>query len=139
MTDRIEGACHCGNLSFELLTRTPLKDIRARACDCSFCRIHAAKNWSDSEGSVTIRIADERRLQKYRFALQTADFYICRVCGTYLGAVLSDGEGAWSTVNLRLTRLTVDEETAQYGAEDTTERVTRRKRVWTPTTIVIGS
>lgn len=139
MTHTVAGACHCKNLSFELLTRTPLKDIRARACDCSFCRIHAAMNWSDPQGSVTIRIADEQYLQKYRFALRTADFYICRVCGSYLGAVLSDDEGTWSTVNLRLSRLTVDEEPASYGTEDTIDRVTRRKRIWTPTTIVTGA
>ena len=135
---RIAGACHCENLSFELLTQMPVNKIRARACDCSFCRIHAARNWSDSEGSVTIRLMDELYLQKYRFALRTADFYICRVCGAYLGAVLSDQEGTWSTVNLRLSGLTVDEETAHYGAEDTIDRVTWRKRIWTPTKIDIG-
>ena len=100
---RIAGACHCENLSFELLTQMPVNKIRARACDCSFCRIHAARNRSDSEGSVTIRLMDELYFQKYRFALRTADFYICRVCGAYLGAVLSDQEGTWSTVNLRLS------------------------------------
>lgn len=138
MDHTINGACHCRNLSFELSTRTPVQDIRARACDCSFCRIHAAKNWSDPEGSVTIRIADERNWQKYRFALQTADFYICRVCGAYLGAILADDEGTWSTVNLRLSALAVGEENASYGAEDTIDRIQRRKRVWTPTTIIAG-
>ena len=136
MTHTIAGTCHCENLSFELSTRTPLNEIRARACDCSFCRIHAAKNWSDPVGSVTIRIGDRITLQKYRFALRTADFYICRVCGAYLGAVLSDDEGTWSTVNLRLSGIPVDELPASYGAEDSTDRVTRRKRVWTPTTII---
>ena len=68
-------------------------------------------------------------MQRYRFALKTADFYICRVCGAYLGAILSDDEGTWSTVNLRLSALTVDEEPASYGSEDTFNRVTRRKRV----------
>lgn len=135
----ITGACHCKNLSFELSTRTSPEDIRARSCDCDFCRIHAAKNWSDPEGSVTIRIANERHLQKYRFALQTADFYVCRICGTYLGAILSDDEGTWSTVNLRLSTITVDEEPASYGAENTINRVTRRKRVWTPTKIIADS
>lgn len=80
-------------------------------------------------------------MQKYRFALKTADFYICRVCGAYLGAILSDDKGTWSTVNLRLSALTltVDEEPASYGSEDTVDRVTRRKRVWTPTRIVVDA
>lgn len=131
----ILGTCHCGNLSYELTTRTPPGEIRARACDCRFCRVHGALNWSDPDGSVVIRIAHEQNLQRYRFALRTADFYVCRTCGAYLGAVLTDDEDAWSTVNLRLSELSVEQETASYGTEDTTQRIERRKRVWTPTTI----
>ena len=61
------------------------------------------------------------------------------MCGTYLGAILSDDDGTWSTVNLQLSELSVDEEVASYGAEDTSDRVARRKRVWTPTTIITGA
>lgn len=135
-TSTIEGSCHCGNLSFELSTQIPVANILARACDCSFCRLHAARNWSDPDGQVTIRIGSERNLQKYLFGFRTADFYICRVCGAYLGAVLSDSDKLWSTINLRLTELNVSEKTASFGLEDTSGRVARRKRVWTPTIIV---
>lgn len=135
----IRGACHCGNLSFELLTPILPKDIRARACDCAFCRVHAAQNWSDPDGQALIRVSDEQHLQTYRFALRTADFYICTICGAYLGAVLATDGGTWSTVNLRLTNLNVSEEAASYGAEDTRDRIERRKRVWTPTRIQIGT
>jgi hypothetical protein len=135
----LSGECHCGNLSFSLSTRIAPKDIRARACDCRFCRMHAARNWSDPDGSAVIRVGDERQLHKYRFALGTADFYICRICGAYLGAVLADDEGTWSTVNLRLNELSVDENSASYGAEDSPGRIARRKRVWTPTVIVTGA
>lgn len=132
------GTCHCGNLSFELCTRTPTEEIRARACDCSFCRIHAAKNWSDPNGTVVIRVRDEQHLQKYRFGLRTADFYICTICGAYLGAVLNGDGGPWATVNLRLTGLTVPADLASYGAEDANDRIARRRRVWTPTRIMHG-
>lgn len=136
----IRGACHCRNLSFELRTRTRPPDIRARACDCSFCRIHAAKNWSDPNGAAVIRVAEEQHLQRYRFALRTADFYICTVCGAYLAAVLTRHGGTWSTVNLRLTDLDVEQEVASYGSEDIDGRIARRERMWTPTTIqmIIG-
>ena len=136
MTRAIVGACHCGNLSYELVTAA--EPVEARACDCSFCRIHAAINWSDPNGSLTIRIADERDLQKYRFGLGTADFFICRTCGAYLGAVLADLDGAWSTVNLRLSALVVGARAASYGDESSAERIARRKRVWTPTRVEIG-
>ena len=99
--------------------------------------MHAAKHWSDPEGSVTIFVAEERRLQKYRFALRTADFYICRVCGAYLGAVFSMDQCIWSTLNLQLTELSVDERAWNFdAAEGTSGRVARHRRVWTPTTIV---
>lgn len=136
MAYTVSGACHCGNLSYELSTRTRPSDILARACDCNFCRIHAARNWSDPEGQVTIRILNREHLQKYCFSSRTAEFYICRMCGAYLGAVLSDPEGTWSTVNLRLSKLTVSEESASYGSENATQRIQRRKRAWTPTTII---
>lgn len=132
----ISGSCHCGNLSYELRTAIPKSGIRARACDCRFCRIHAALNWSDPDGRALIRISDEQRLQRYRFALRTADFFICTICGAYLGAVLFDEDGTWSTVNLRLSGLLTSEEPASYGAETEMDRVERRKRLWTPSEIV---
>ena len=139
MSNTIQGKCHCGNLSFELSTQIQLDEIQARACDCSFCRLHATKNWSDPNGKVTIRIDDDKRLHKYRFGLGTADFYVCQNCGAYLGAVFSDIDGTWSTVNLRLTELVVEEQAASYGSENASGRIARRKRVWTPTNVVAGS
>ena len=135
----IRGNCHCQTLSFELRTQRLLTEVQARACDCSFCRKHGAKNWSDPEGEVIIQIRTERQVQRYRFGLRTADFLICPICGVYLGAVLSDIDGMWSTVNLRLTDLDVREQPASYGSENTSLRVARRKRAWTPTKIVRGA
>jgi hypothetical protein len=106
--------------------------------NCSFCRIHAAKTWSDPQGSVTIYIADPHRLSRYRFALRTADFFVCRDCGAYLGAVLEEPEGECSTVNLRLGDVAADAEAVTYGSEDPAQRLARRKRIWTPTTIHIN-
>jgi len=136
---KVAGACHCGNLAFELTTQTPPDDIVARSCECSFCQKHGATYLVEPEGSITIRIADERHLQKYRFGLRTADFYICRVCGTCLGAVISDQDGTWSVVNLQLTEILVQNvQLVPFGDEDRSRLIARRKRSWTPTTIAIG-
>jgi len=133
----IRGQCHCGNLTYELATQFLESEIIARACDCSFCRIHAARNWSDPNGTATIEVKDEQHLQRYLFALSTAEFFICRVCGAYVGAVLFDADGSWSTVNLRLSDLSdVAEESASYGSEGEAARITRRMGVWTPTRVV---
>jgi hypothetical protein len=127
MTRIIAGSCHCNNLSYELMTRIPAADISARTCDCHFCSLHAAQNWSDPAGTAVIRVADAQQLQRYRFALRTADFYICRICGNYLGAILADSDGTWSTLNLRLTGMALAAAAASYGAEDTGARITSRK------------
>jgi hypothetical protein len=133
----IQGQCHCGNLAFELSTEVSESQIEPRACDCTFCRTHGAKNWSDPNGKTIIRVKERRSLQKYTFALMTADFFICRVCGAYLGAVLRDEDGMWSTVNMRLTRFhDLPASLASYGSEEAKERIFRRKRAWTPTTVI---
>ena len=119
--------------------RTEPDGIVARSCDCSFCRKHEAAYWADPDGSIAIRIKDVRSLQKYRFGQRTADFYICRVCGTYLGAVLEDEDGTWSVVNLRLTELVVQHvQPVSFGDEDRSRRAVRRKRSWAPATIEAG-
>lgn len=132
----INGACHCGNIDFELTTDIAAPDIVARACDCSFCRMHVTKNWSDPQGRATLRVRDEAKLQRYRFGLEAVDFYICATCGGYAGAVLRDDEGTWATLNLRLTDLRENPVApASYGAQSGEENRMRRKRVWTPTTV----
>ena len=133
----IRGQCHCGNLSYELETQLAESDIKARACDCSFCRVHGALNWSDSQGRAKIEVNDPQQLQRYLFALATAEFFICKVCGAYVGAVLFAADGCWSTVNLRLSDLSAVTETrASYGSEQEDERIARRKNVWTPTQVI---
>ncbi|MDE0644824.1 MAG: hypothetical protein OXH84_01105 [Gammaproteobacteria bacterium] len=133
---KVVGECHCGNIAFELTTQKELADIVGRSCDCTFCQNHNPIYWADPEGSIAIRVKDVSSLQKYRFGHKTADFYICRVCGSYLGAVLEDDNDIWSVVNLRLTELDVQHiQPVSYGNEDYSNRETRRKRLWAPTTI----
>ena len=135
----IDGQCQCGNLSFELATDVARSEIDPRACDCSFCRIHAAKCWSDPNGKVLIHVRDDDALHKYRFALKTADFYLCQACGAYLAAVLFDADGRWATVNLQLTELAdLPASPASYGAEDIDQRIARRKQLWTPAQITVN-
>jgi len=98
--------------------------------------MHAAKTWSDPHGSASIRVKDPDHLQKYRFGLKTADFYVCRTCGAYVGAVLSEGNKMWSTLNLRLSTLTLDAMPASYGDENAADRISRRRQAWTPTVVV---
>jgi hypothetical protein len=137
---RIEGACHCGNLAFVLETEASRNAIAPRACACDFCRSHAAKCWSDPKGRVRITVRDEALLQRYRFALGTADFLVCGRCGAYAGAMIGAGAEARATVNLRLTSLDgLPAAEVSYAGETRAERIARRLERWTPTSIVIES
>lgn len=130
------GQCHCGKLNASFETQKTPQVLGVRTCQCDFCRRVGAINISDPEGEVVIdAIADD--LIRYRFALRTADFLICRHCGVYIAAVTGDGADIRSTINvagLRMTEfLAVEEAPMQYGAETAETRVARRAAKWTPT------
>jgi len=130
------GGCHCGNLQFVFEASAPLETLGLRADMCSFCRAHGARNTSDPNGAVRIRVRDGAQLGRYRFALKTADFLICRTCGVYVGALLEEGGQGWFTVNVNAFRdkppLDFPVTPRDFDAEDVAARIARRKRTWTP-------
>jgi hypothetical protein len=75
-------------------------------------------------------------LQRYRFALRTADFLICRRCGVYVGAVIETARGAFGIINLRALDATPADvaaaEAISYAGETAESRKDRRVRRWTP-------
>lgn len=142
----IYGGCHCGNLTFEMHSARPPEELPLRTCGCSFCRAHGGLYTSDPEGFVRFAVGDPARLSRYRFGHRTADFLICRDCGVFLGAVMSEGERACAVVNVRAceapdrftgaTGATGAPTTMDYGGEDEAERLARRRARWTPAEIV---
>jgi hypothetical protein len=136
MQHRFEGGCHCGNLWYVFEASAPLDALGLRACMCSFCRAHGARNTSDPRGSMQIDVRSADRLVRYRFGLRTADFLLCAHCGTYVGALLPDGEHGWFTVNVNTFRepppLDFPIQPIVYDNEDVGGRVDRRKTKWTP-------
>ena len=133
---RFEGGCHCGNLSFVFEASAPLEVLGLRACMCSFCRAHGARNASDPKGAMRIVVRHAADLERYRFGLRTSDFLICRTCGVYIGALLPQGDLGWFTVNVNALneRPPLDAPLAPfvYDTEDTADRVSRRETMWTP-------
>ena len=136
MTHRFEGGCHCGNLAYVFEASVPLETLGLRADMCSFCRAHGARNTSDPNGTMRIRVRDTAKLERYRFGLKTADFLVCKQCGVYIGALLEDGGRAWFTVNANtfFEKPALDFPAAphDFDAEDAPGRIARRKRNWTP-------
>ena len=136
MSASYEGRCHCGALGFSYTTNVPANGWSVRACQCSFCRAHAARCTSDPNGSVRFDVAKPDALVRYSFALRTAEFLLCGICGVYLGAVLSTQLGTFATVNLNTLTRTIPNlpvaEPVSYEAESNEQRVARRESRWTP-------
>lgn len=132
----VTGSCHCGKLKASFETQKTPRELGVRTCQCDFCRRHGAVNISDPDGLTTIDAA-EADVLRYRFALRTADFLICKECGVYIAAVIGEGENIRSTINVAGLRmkefLDIEEQPMQYGAEDVAARIDRRHQKWTPT------
>jgi hypothetical protein len=131
-----EGGCHCGAIEFTYETRLTPKRWAPRSCQCNFCRGHGAVVVSDAEGTVRFRYVYPDRLRRYRFSFRTADFLICRECGTYLGAVMMTGTGAVAVVNVNAMRERPRglpaSRAVDYRNESLEQRRARRRDSWTP-------
>jgi hypothetical protein len=134
-----QGGCHCGAIGLTYRSTKPAAEHALRACACSFCRKHGSIAVSDADGSVEIRIADEAKASRYRFGLGTADYLVCRDCGVYVAAVMTEGAKSWSVtiVNALDDRadFTGPVEAVDFSLEDKDGRMERRRARWTPTVL----
>ena len=135
-----EGGCHCGAIRMTYRSAMPAAEHALRACQCSFCRKHGSVAVSDPEGSVEITMGDEARASRYRFGFGTAEYIVCRDCGVYVAAVMTEGEKLWSVaiVNALDDRadFTGPVEPVDFSTEDEDGRRARRRGRWTPTVLV---
>jgi hypothetical protein len=134
-----EGGCHCGNLEVTFETAQRPEELPLRACQCTFCRKHAAIGASDPAGAVEVRIRDSGEVSRYVFGLRTAEFLVCRRCGVYVAAVCTVDGGTYATLNLNaladraaFTRAPVP---MDFDAETVAERLARRRKAWTPAAV----
>lgn len=134
---RLLGACHCGNLSVVFDAARSIAALGVRACMCTFCRPRHLRWTSDPDGHVTITIADEALLSRYRFGTSTADFLICRRCGQVAAAV-SDDERPRAVINVDLLARASElsaAETRDFDGEDVATRRARRAKSWMPASV----
>jgi hypothetical protein len=130
------GQCHCGALQVQYQTGILPASWTLRACQCSFCQIHAMLSTSDPAGSLAFQAVQDSALQRYRFGSQSADFLVCRVCGVYIGAICTGAPGRFGIVNVRTLRPFPEGLPAptsmRYDDESPGERLARRAARWTP-------
>jgi hypothetical protein len=97
----LSGGCHCGGVRVELeLPRSP-DTYRPRACDCDFCRKHAAAWISDREGRVRIHSENEDQPVTYRQGSGQAELLLCGNCGVLVAALYRNGGRLYAAVNAR--------------------------------------
>lgn len=129
----IRGKCHCGNIRYTLDWPAQERDIKARACSCSFCAKHGGRWTSHPESKLVATLGDAALASKYRFGTRTADFYVCTRCGA-VPVVTSAIDGAlYAVVNVNTfegVRGTLWSDKASFDGEGTGERLGRRKRSW---------
>lgn len=129
------GVCHCGAVGYRYTTNIPPAEWSVRACQCSYCRDHDASYTSDPAGSVEL-VAEPDALDRERFAMQLADFLICRRCGDLVAAIATTDRGKRAAVNLRLLRDLPPDlpagEAIDYETETAEQRRRRQEAQWTP-------
>lgn len=135
-----KGRCHCGAIGFSYRIEVTPDSWSVRACQCSFCRAHDVLSTSDPSATIKFTAIETKALQKYRFGLRTADFLLCRKCGVYIGAIIDTDVGSFGIINVHaLTRVPeriATSEAADYDSEDSQGRIERRKRRWSPASLI---
>jgi len=128
---RYEGACHCGAIAARFDTDIAPEAIEVRADQCGFCRRRGAKTVSDPAGSLRLSFR-EGAVTRYRFGTRSADFIVCRGCGTYVAAVI-EGFGVLNVVGADIAEFARREaRPVDYSGESAEVRLARRRARWTP-------
>jgi hypothetical protein len=130
----ISGKCHCGNIAFSLAWPGELREIRARACACSFCVKHGGVWTSNPASSLVGTIDDAALVSKYAFGTQTATFYICSRCGAVPFVTSEIENHLYAVVNVNafenVDQSCLRQSVARFESETVESRVERRKRNW---------
>lgn len=133
-----EGKCHCGAIGFVFRTALEPPQWSIRACQCTFCRLHGALSASDPLGSLAFEEQVPGSLQRYQFGRRTADFWVCRTCGGYIGATMQSGSQRFGIINVHALHPLLAElpqpTPMHYESESNAERLARREQRWTPVT-----
>ena len=76
----LNGACHCGAVSFTV--ELPFGLFSARRCTCSICRMRGAVAVTAPLNGLKLRSGADK-LATYRFNTKVAEHHFCSQCGIY--------------------------------------------------------
>jgi hypothetical protein len=129
------GACHCGDIELRLESDKTPSELGLRADTCSFCKKHGALYTADPAGEVCVALRHPGVAERYRFGTRTAEFLVCKTCGVFTAAYVSEPGLAVVNVNVLEARtdfLSSPILLADFDGESTEERLLRRRARWTP-------
>ena len=133
---RIEGKCHCGNISYRFDIPGEAKDLSVRMCDCSFCVKHGGAWTSHREGKLAAVVRDAARLSLYRFGTQTAEFYVCSTCGAVPLVTSAIESRLYAVVNVNtfdgVDPASLARQPVTFEGETSESRLARREQRWIP-------
>ena len=73
----INGACHCGTVSFTALVE---KEVKTLLCNCSMCAACGFEHLIVPHQDFSL-ISGKENLTEYRFGTKTAAHWFCKTCG----------------------------------------------------------
>lgn len=141
-SELISGQCHCGNVRF-VVEWPATVTLTGRECGCGFCRRHGSAWTSHPEALARVELNRPAQITRYRFGHETAEFYLCAVCGI-APFVTCDVEGTTrAVININTFEshdpLTIPRVATHFDDEAQDERLARRGRNWTPLTFAAAA
>jgi len=138
----VSGGCHCGNLLVTVGLSGPPDTYQPRACDCDFCRKHAAAYLSDPHGSLLIRMGDAREVARYRQGSGLAEMLLCRNCGVLIAALYQDERLLYGVVNAKVLdgwQLFRAPQAVSPKTLSGDEKVSRWRKIWFAEVTVVAN
>jgi hypothetical protein len=131
---KIQGKCHCGNISFSLAWDPDPVEIPARACGCSFCVKHGGVWTSNPGAALEVVVKEPRLVSRYAFGTQTAEFHVCARCGIVPVVTSRIDERLYALVSVNafegVDPALLRRAPANFDGEGTDSRLARRQRNW---------
>ena len=137
---KIQGKCHCGNISFELEAPGEPGALAVRACTCTFCVKHGGVWTSHPAGRLSARVREAPLHSRYRMGTGTAVFHICARCGA-VPFVTSDIDARlYAVVNVNtfegIDPATLARSAVSFEGESQESRLQRRRQRWIPNVVL---
>ncbi len=137
---RIEGKCHCGNITYVLHWPGAGTEIPVRACGCSFCTKHGGAYTSHRDAELAAVVHDRALVSHYQFGTETAEFYLCSRCGVVPFVTGTIAGHLYAVVNVNtfegIDPACFSRAAADFDGETTQSRLDRRKRYWIPSVTI---